>query len=232
MHTFLRRATVIGGAGLLGLSFAAVAAAPASAHVRVDPGEAPAGGYTVLTFRVPNESDTAATTRVEVSLPRDEPFTSVSVEPVAGWTATVTTAPLDEPATVHGATVTEAPASIVWTADEESTAIQPGEFRRFSVSAGPVPDVDRLLLPATQTYSDGTVVAWDQETPESGAEPERPAPVLHVTDAAGQDAVGAVGADGSPGMWLGAAGLGLGLVGAATGVAALARVRSSRPAVR
>jgi Domain of unkown function (DUF1775) len=36
-------------------------------------------------------------------------------------------------------------------------------------------------LPATQTYSDGTVVKWDQLTPADGAEPERPAPELTLS---------------------------------------------------
>ena len=34
---------------------------PASAHVHVEADDATAGGFTVLTFRVPNESDTAGT---------------------------------------------------------------------------------------------------------------------------------------------------------------------------
>jgi hypothetical protein len=34
---------------------------------------------------------------------------------------------------------------------------------------------------ATQTYSDGTVVHWDQPTPPGGAEAEYPAPTLALT---------------------------------------------------
>src|SRR6476659_10002450 len=57
----------------------AATALPAAAHVTVDPLEAPAGGFTVLTFKVPNEQDAAATTNLEVQLPPDHPFSSVSV---------------------------------------------------------------------------------------------------------------------------------------------------------
>ncbi|PZR53106.1 hypothetical protein DNL40_08865 [Xylanimonas oleitrophica] len=234
------RALTTAGATLLGLSAAVLLAGPAAAHVRVDPGgdgTATAGGYAVLTFRVPNESETASTTQVRVDLPTDTPFTSVSVEPVPGWTATVERAPLPEPVQVHGATVTEAPSAITWTADDDAAAVHDGEFRRFVVSAGPVPDVEQVLLPATQTYSDGTVVTWDEETPASGEEPAHPAPLLRVSagsggghgaapadgDASGEESAGA--ADDRPGLAaaLGAAGLGLGLVGAVTGVVALAR---------
>ncbi|WP_277208132.1 YcnI family copper-binding membrane protein [Isoptericola croceus] len=245
MHTFLRRALTTGGAGLLGVTFAVSGAGAASAHVTVDPNEAEAGRYTLLTFRVPNESDTASTTELEVDLPTDTPFVHVSVEPVPGWTATVTTVELDEPAAVHGAEITEVVDTVVWTADDTDAAIAPGEFRRFAVSAGPVPEVESIVLPAHQTYSDGETVSWE-EVAEGDAEPAHPAPVLAVTaasaghgsdggtdgDAAGaadsgsSDAAASGSASGA-GAWLGAVGLGLGLVGAVTGVVALSRTRSA-----
>ena len=239
----LRRALVTAGAAL---TLTALAAAPASAHVRVTPdGEAAAGGYAVLTFRVPNESATAATAKVEVALPTDTPLASVSVEPVPGWTAEVERAPLPEPVELHGTEVTEAPVRVTWTADSDAAALSAGEFQRFTISAGPLPEVDELLLPTTQTYTDGSVVAWDEPTPASGEEPEHPAPVLQVSAApdAGASAGGvgarteeddaaaagtSAAADGSGsglGTALGAAGLGLGLVGAVTGTVAVARTQ-------
>lgn len=39
------------------------AAAPAFAHVTAQPGTAEQGGYSVVTMRVPNESDTAGTVK-------------------------------------------------------------------------------------------------------------------------------------------------------------------------
>ena len=53
-----------------------------------------------------------------------------------------------------------------------------------------------MLLPATQTYSDGKVVKWDEPTPASGDEPENPAPALVVT-AAGATGSGGMGPMGS-----------------------------------
>ncbi|MCK0117202.1 YcnI family protein [Isoptericola sp. S6320L] len=236
MHTLLRRALTSGGVVLLGLTVAVGGAGAASAHVTVDPSEAEAGGYALLTFRVPNESDTASTTELEVDLPTDTPFAHVSVEPVPGWTATVTTAELDEPVSVHGAEITEAVDTVTWTADDADAAIAPGEFRRFTVSAGPVPEVESIVLPAHQTYSDGEVVSWE-EVAEGDAEPSLPAPVLAVTSAqesaqvsaqtsAQTSAEGSGGGD-ATGLWLGAAGLGLGLVGAVTGAVALSRTRTA-----
>ncbi|MGW4914586.1 DUF1775 domain-containing protein, partial [Streptomyces sp. NPDC004270] len=88
-RTTLRRAgavTALTAAGLL------VAAGVASAHVTVHP-ESYAKGATdgVLTFRVPNEEDTASTTKVQVFLPTDHPVLGVLVSPRDGWTAKVTT---------------------------------------------------------------------------------------------------------------------------------------------
>lgn len=169
-------------AALAAVALAIAAPLSASAHVRVDPDQASPGGYTVLTFRVPTESATAGTVKVEVDLPTATPFTSVSYQPVAGWSARVTTSTLPKPVKISGATVTQAPTKIVWTADP-GVQIEPGQFQQFTVSAGIVPDTDKIMMPAIQTYSDGSVVKWDQPTPASGKEPEHPAPTLYIDDA-------------------------------------------------
>ena len=160
----------------------------ASAHVRVEPDTSAAGGYAVLTFRVPTESDTAGTTRLEVTLPTDTPFTSVRTEPIAGWTSEVVRGALPEPVDVQGASITEAPLSVVWTADT-GTEVAPGQFQRFVIQVGPLPaDEDtEVLLPTEQTYSDGETVAWDQPTPADGEEPEYPAPAFTTTAAADEE---------------------------------------------
>ncbi len=179
-----RRATttlVLVTAGLL------AGAGIASAHVTVNPSEAAAGGYTKLTFRVPNESPTAGTVAITVALPPDHPFASVSVKQVPGWKVVPEKTTLPAPVTEGDLTIKEAVTSITWTA-EPGTEIGPGEFAEFDISAGPVPDVESLSFPTTQTYNDGTVVEWDEPTPASGEEPEHPAPTLTVGDAAGEEA--------------------------------------------
>lgn len=169
-------------AALAAAALALSAPLAASAHVHVDPDQASPGSYTLLTFRVPTESATAGTVRVEVDFPTATPFTSLSYQPVPGWSAEITTSKLPKPVKISGATVTEAPTKIVWTADS-GVQIAPGQFQQFSVSAGVVPDTGSIMMPATQTYSDGSVVKWDQPTPASGNEPEHPAPTLYINDA-------------------------------------------------
>lgn len=214
--------------------------AAAEAHVRVAADNPTTGGFSALTFRVPNESATAGTVKLTVDLPTDHPFLSVSTKPVPGWTATARTTKLPKPVDSHGTTLTKATTSVTWTADK-GTEIKPGEYQEFSISVGPLPDPGTVLLPAKQTYSDGTVVAWDQPTPASGDEPEHPAPAIEVvaadTDqqpASSPSSAGSAAAD-SNGIGndyltrtLGGLGLMMGLV--AFVVAALAWRRSgSRP---
>jgi len=62
-------------------------AAPAAAHVTVQPGTATQGGYTAFAFRVPNERPDAGTVKLEVTLPAEHPISSVRTKPLAGWTA-------------------------------------------------------------------------------------------------------------------------------------------------
>ena len=90
---------------------------------------------------------------------------------------------LPAPVTEGDTTIKEAVTSVTWTADPAPRSA-PGEFAEFEISAGPVPEVDSLEFPATQTYSDGTVVEWNEPTPASGEEPEHPVPTLTVDPAA------------------------------------------------
>lgn len=175
----------LGGAILLGT------AATASAHVTVHPDSTVAGDYTQLTFRVPTESPKASTTKLVVTLPQDTPLASVSIKPVNGWTASITEAKL--PAPIHeegGATLTKAPHVVTWKATTNSAAIAPGQYQEFSVSAGPLPKSGTLSFPATQYYSDGTVVRWNQHT-KGSAEPEHPAPAFTIGGADQQAAAAA-----------------------------------------
>lgn len=167
------------------VAFVAVLAVsvPAFAHVTVNPSTAVRGGYAKLTFRVPNETDNASTTKLRVFFPTGEPLGSVLVSPVPGWTFTVKKTKLAKPVQTDDGPVTEAVSQVVWTAGSSAAAIQPGEFEEFAVSAGPLPDKPSMIFKALQTYSNGQVVRWIQ-TPTSGAgEPAHPAPVLRLLPA-------------------------------------------------
>ncbi len=177
--------TLIGAGLLLGLG-------TASAHVTVSPGTAVAGSYTVLTFKVPNESATAKTVGVTISFPTDHPFASVSVHKQVGWTSTATQVKLKTPIkNDDNLEITQAVSSITFKADP-SADLSLGEFAEFDVQVGPVPDdVTSLSFPAVQNYSDGSVVNWNEPTPASGPEPEHPAPTVTIVAAAPTSAAGA-----------------------------------------
>lgn len=180
ISAFRRRTVTLATLAVFGLT---LGAGVASAHVSVNPATAVAGSYTKITFRVPNESAKADTVKISVQFPMDHPFASLSVKKEPGWTAAVTTSKLTTPISDDdNASITEAVSSVTWTADA-SGRIALGQFAEFDLSVGPVPKVAALAFDATQTYSDGSVVKWDEATPASGEEPEHPAPVLTITAA-------------------------------------------------
>lgn len=192
----------------------------ASAHVSVVAPGATQGGYSVLTFRVPTESDTASTTKVSVALPD---LKSARTEPLPGWTSVVEKDPTSKAAT-----------SVTWTADP-GVGVAPGQFQQFVLSAGPLPTQDEVAFKAVQTYSDGNVVNWDQEALADGSEPDKPAPTLTLAASTGDahgtnttdDASAAESTNDNTARWLGGAGLVLGALGAALGLGALVRSKRS-----
>lgn len=254
MNTSLRRTLKSTAAATLAAGFLAAGAAAASAHVTVDPSATSEGGFTKLTFSVPNESETAKTNRLEVKLPTDTPLTSVSVLPIDGWKAEVITTTLPKPVEVAGATVTKAPTSVVWTADA-AHQIGQNQFQMFTLSVGRLPAAGTtVILPAAQGYTDGTTVNWADAAaehhhaaaassePAAEAKKSRPAPTFVTTAAESNDAhaaaspaatqasavVPAASASSSGGDTAGWVGLAAGLIGLAAGVTALARTRASR----
>ncbi|MEO6504410.1 MAG: YcnI family protein [Terrimesophilobacter sp.] len=164
----------IGGGILLALALPL----SASAHVTVAPNIATAGSYALIDVKVPNESATAKTNKIELSLPADTPFTSVSYVPVAGWDAQLVSTTLPKPVTMDGNEVTDAVTSVVWTA-QPGHEIVSGQLQVFQLSLGRVPDAGSVDFPTLQTYTDGTVTKWVDTA--KGA--EHPAPVLYINDA-------------------------------------------------
>jgi uncharacterized protein YcnI len=154
----------------IGLAFGA---GSASAHVHADVDNPAPGGYAIVTFNVPGESEKGAlTTKLSIKLPD---VASARTEVMPGWAATLDR---DTAAgTVRGVT---------WTANP-NVGISPDQFALFRVSVK-LPEGDSVSFPATQTYSDGTVVNWDQPPLPGGGEPEHPVPEVKLTGApAGSD---------------------------------------------
>lgn len=227
----MNRITLLCATALATVAAVALWAAPASAHVSVNPKEATQGGFAKLTFRVPNEKAAGDTTKVEVALPTDSPLGSVSYKPTAGWTAVLTKSKLDKPITTDDGEVTEAISRITWTADD-GAGIKPGQFQEFDVSVGPLPETKSMVFKALQTYSDGEVVRWIDE----GKDAEHPAPVLTlVPKAAAATSVAAstdyAAPNNGPAVGLAIAGLIAGLAGLILGALAFARSRRSQAPV-
>ncbi len=178
----LARLGVVVPALLTALAAALAGAGAASAHVGVSSTDATAGGFGKLTFRVPNESDTASTVALRISIPEESALASLRAQPVPGWTISTTTSDLATPLESHGEQVTSY-VSVVEFRAADGGGIRPGEFQEFALSGGPFPEADQLSFPTVQTYDDGTESAWIEPTVEGQAEPEHPAPVLVLTGA-------------------------------------------------
>ncbi|MGW1196468.1 YcnI family copper-binding membrane protein [Streptomyces sp. NPDC002536] len=213
-------------------------AAPAFAHVSVQPGTAEKGGYGTIALKVPNEKDNASTVKLELTLDPQHPLASVMPQPVPGWDIKVEKSKLDKPLQTDDGTVNEAVTKITWSGGK----IDPGQFQQFPLSVGPLPkDADQLTFKALQTYSDDDVVRWIDASKPGGQEPEHPAPVLKLVDKAGaaagsadkgkDDQAAATEKSGSgsdtTARALGAAGIALGAAGVAYGVFAGRRRQSA-----
>ena len=183
----LARLVVLVVAVSTALAASVVLAGTAAAHVTVASQDAAPGGYGKLTFRVPNESDTASTVGLRIQIPEDAALASLRTQPLPGWTATLTRADLDEPLENHGQEISSYVSVVEFRADT-GAGIAPGQFQEFALSGGPFPDADRLTFPAVQIYDDGTAAAWIEPTVDGQEEPERPAPVLDLAAGAADEA--------------------------------------------
>jgi periplasmic copper chaperone A len=165
---------------------ALVAGGVAGAHVTVKPSSAPAGGFEILSFSVPNERDDANTVKLEVELPTKNPLAFVSVQPMPGWTIDVERTTLAKPVKAEGGEITEAVSKVTWTAT--AGGLEPGQFDLFTISAGPLPTkAKKVEFKTLQTYSSGEVVRWIQPTAKGAPEPEFPVPTLTITKASSGD---------------------------------------------
>jgi len=161
----MKKNTLFAGTAIIaGAVLALAIPLAASAHVSIGTNQADPGTYPVIDFKVPTESATAATTKIDITLPLDTPFGFVAYVPVAGWDAELVR---------EG----DAVSHVIWTA-QPGHEITSEQYGIFPVLLGGVPDTGQVVLAVEQTYSDGIVVEWADT--EEGS--EHPAPILYVTD--------------------------------------------------
>ncbi|SMD22025.1 YcnI family protein [Lentzea albidocapillata] len=175
------------------------AVAHVTAHTPDSPPEK--GGYGTVVLRVPNE-ETVATTRIEVTIPPAHGITTARTRPLTGWIPTVRRGP--------GGVVT----AVEWTARPGSElAGGDAHYEDFGLTMGPLPsDVDTLVLPTTQFLANGGTVAWNDQ-------PDRPAPVVTLTEPSGAGHHGERAASAANVPWIAVASLvGLSVVLAVGGV--------------
>ncbi len=176
----MKRSLILAGALALALP------ASAGAHVTVHPNVIPEGAYPVINVRVPNETDDANTTKVQVELP--DGFSFAAAEPPPGWTATAKTEKLDTPIKTDDGDVTTQVKQITFSGG----SIPPGQFREFPLQVGvPGKSGDTLTFKALQTYDNGDVVRWI-----GAPDADDPAPTIAISDKGGlvEDTTGEGGA--------------------------------------
>lgn len=169
--------------------------AAAQAHVSLHPNEVPTEAFATLDIRVPSESDTAHTVKVQVQVP--EGFVEVSPEALPEWDAKVTRTKLAKPIQSDDGPITEAVKEIEWTPSAGAEGIPPGQFKNFPISTQiPGKPGQTLTFKVLQTYSDGEVARWI-----GGPSSENPAPEIDVTAAGGvlQDVAGSEAEPPAPG---------------------------------
>jgi uncharacterized protein YcnI len=234
-----RTAARLGAATGAGLLVAALAAAPASAHVTITPTDTSAGAYTVLTVSVGHGCDGSATTALNIQIP--EPIMSVTPTLLPGWQVEKQMVQLDEPVEdAHGNSITERVGQVVYTADEPLA----DGYRSAMELSLQLPDAagETLAFPVVQECVQGET-GWTEIAPEgeSADELEFPAPTVTITEAAGEEpdaASPAADGSGTPAtttrtvevesdsnVAFGLAGLAAGLIGIVIALMALMRSR-------
>ena len=143
------------------------AASPALAHVSLDPGEAKAGSYQVLRFRVGHGCGTATTTTA-LRIETPQGLAGARPQPKPGWTLSV-----EQDA--------ERVTALVWRGE-----LPADQFDEFAVLAKLPAEPGVLYFPTVQTC--GANKSQWTEIPDPGeAGLSHPAPSLRVLPAAGSE---------------------------------------------
>lgn len=141
-----------------------LAASPVLAHVGADPGQAPAGAYQTVSFRVGHGCGEAATTALRIETP--EGLTSARPQPKPGWTLSIEK-------------TGDRPTAFTWRGD-----LPADQFDTFAILVKLPATAGVLYFPTVQTCG-AQESQWTQ-IPDPGESPgslSHPAPALRVTPA-------------------------------------------------
>lgn len=156
----------------------------ASAHVVLDYQAAPAGSSYRATFKVGHGCGASATRQVVVEIPAG--VRGAAPMPKAGWQLAIERAPLPQPETSHGRTVTDEVSRITWTARTPADALASAHYDEFVLVARLPQQPGPLYWPVRQVCEEGRL-DW-VEVPRAGqklSDLKAPAAVLEVLPAAG-----------------------------------------------
>lgn len=102
----------------------------ASAHVVLSEPQAVAGTYYKASLRVGHGCGGSATTGITLQVPPG--FQAAKPQPKAGWTIAIRKAPLAQPYTSHGKTVTDDVVELQWRVTTPDAALPDDQFDEFA----------------------------------------------------------------------------------------------------
>jgi len=166
------------------LAAAALLCSTASAHIVLDYQAAPAGSSYRATFKVGHGCGASATRQIVVEIPAG--VRGAHPMPKPGWQLAVERAPLPQPETGHGGTVTEDVARVTWTARTREDALASAHYDEFVLVARLPQQPGPIYWPVRQVCEEGRA-DW-VEVPRPGqklSDLKSPAAVLEVLPTAG-----------------------------------------------
>jgi uncharacterized protein YcnI len=158
------------------------AASLASAHVVLVQPQAPAGSAYTAALRVGHGCEGSPTHTVTVQVP--DGLRGAKPQPKPGWTLTVRKAPLAQPSTSHGRSITEDVVEVRWQAQSREAWLDDAWFDEFNLR-GQLPAQAGPLWFRVQQLCETGQLDWS-EVPDSGTSTQglkAPAALLQVQPA-------------------------------------------------
>ena len=164
------------------VALASLIAVPvAGAHVTANPSEGPAGGFIVISFRVPHGCEDAPTTSLTVRIPDGVIY--VAPQAVPGWDVATKSGTLATPVESEGETITEGVTEVSWSGG----SLDPHQFTDFGISLRlPDEEGETIYFPTVQRCAQGTT-RWIQIPVAGQEEPAEPAPGVTLVAAGGDE---------------------------------------------